>query len=139
MKTKKILILIILFVAIAGFTLNSASAVKLDKLNKDTVAEYKGKSLVIIGFYGQGSSNKKMAADVNKVKKIVVKIQGKKNIIVKRPGKTWSKYGYYPQYPAKQFIIKGSLKGKKYSVTAYNNKGKKIKKLSGKISSVYNG
>ncbi|WP_225369244.1 hypothetical protein [Methanobrevibacter arboriphilus] len=56
---------------------------------------------------------KKRAADVNKVKKLSVKIQGKKNIIIKRPGKTWSKYGYYPQYPAKQLTLKGSIKGKK--------------------------
>ncbi|WP_158082545.1 hypothetical protein [Methanobrevibacter arboriphilus] len=119
--------------------MSSATAFKLDKLDKNTVAEYNGKSLITIGFYGQGSSDKKRAADVNKVKKLSVKIQGKKNIIIKRPGKTWSKYGYYPQYPAKQLTLKGSIKGKKYTVTAYGNNGKKIKKLSGKIKSVYKG
>jgi hypothetical protein len=136
-KKESMIIILILSIILVGLTVAPTTAFKLDKLNKNTVTLDSGKSYITIGIYGQGKTYKKMSANVNKIKTITVKIQGKKKIKIKRPGKTWKKCGYYPNYVCKQIKLKGNVKGKKYVIMAYNNKNKKIKKITGYITSVY--
>lgn len=140
MKIKKIIILMVLFIAIIGFTMSSATAFSIQKLDKNTVEQSKNKARLTIVIPSKAGSDSTRAKDLNQIKKIVIKINGKTIKTIKRPSLTWKKgNGYYPDAIIKSFKINTSVKGKKYSITTYNKNGKKLKTKSGKITSVYNG
>ena len=138
MNIKKIVVLLLLLVAIIGI-ITPASATLSSSLSP--ITEHKGKteiSFITSSDIGSDKKNwdsakyvSKRKAELNKVNKIVVTINGYKPITYKKPVKGWkiAKEGYYRDI----ITIKGTektLTGKDYYVKLYDKNNKLIKDKS---------
>jgi len=84
----------------------------------------------------ENSKNSEKNYDLNTVNKVVLKLDGK-TVKTFYKGKNWKinkVTGNDPNNILLEYDVKKNLKGKNYSITAYNNNGKKIKSQSGKIN-----
>lgn len=119
----------IIMAPINGFT--------IQKLDKNTMTYGNGKSTIIVSIASEGViSDSKMKKDLNKIEKILVKVDGKRvNIITKVKG--WDRYKYYPSSIIdKTTTVKGNIEGKNVSIYTYNKKNKLIKSTTNQIKTV---
>ena len=141
MNIKKILVLLLFAIAIIGI-ISPVSA----QLN-GYVSKYDGTSnnklfICVSSDIGVDQANwksssyvKQRKGELNKIKKITVKIDGYKTVGIKSPSKGWSTYKYADAFE-KSFTVKGvskSLNGKKYYIKFYDKQGKLLKKVNSKL------
>jgi len=72
-------------------------------------------------------------AELNKVRKVVVQIQGFQSRIFIKPNKGWASGKYYSQFFIKRFTVKGDLNHKDYTIKIYNKNNKLIKTTQGQL------
>jgi len=144
MNFKKILILSLFLIAIAGIIAPANAALKADVSCSEK--PFNGKTKVVfwvsseIGNFGENedvpaSYRTKMKAEFKKVDKVVLKINGFKAKTYKKPAKGWiSKYKYSGEsFFYTTFKTTAKMNKKSYSYKIYDNKGKLIKSGKGKI------
>lgn len=141
MKIKKyllILCIVLVFICVS----NTVNALKIEKLDDTSVIIHKNKSIITIHITPYDTPSKtKMKKELNKINKIVVKINGKTVNTIKK-GKGWKKYasfnsGSYPEIIDRTTIVKKNLKGKTLGVYVYNSKNKIIKWKISNIKPIY--
>jgi len=136
MKLRKYLFLLCVFLVVIGVS-STVSALKIEELGEElgytSVVIHEGKSILTThitpDYYRQSAS--KQRKELNKINKIVVKINGRTVNTIKK-GKGWKKYEpfnceFYPEIIDRTTILKKDLKGKTLGVYLYNNKNKLIK------------
>jgi len=69
--------------------------------------------------------------EINKVKKIVIKVKGYKPITIKKPKKGWSKN-------LKYFSVKGNANNKPYTMKLYDKNNKLLKNIKGTLKWTHN-
>jgi len=137
MKLRKYLFILCVFLVVIGVS-STVSALKIEELGDTSVVIHEGKSIVtthVTPDFSQSAS--KQRKELNKINKIIVKINGKTVNTIKK-GKGWKKYEpfnseYYPEIIDRTTILKKNLKGKTLGVYLYNNKNKLIKWKISKI------
>jgi len=136
MKIKKFLLVLCIILVFIGIS-TTVNAIKIEKLDDTSVVIHKNKSIVTTHITAEDSqSDSKMKKDLNKINKIVVKIDGKTVNTIKK-GKGWKKYESFnrgsPEIIDRTTIMKKNLKGKKLGIYLYNSKNNLIKS---KISTI---
>ncbi|MCL2157109.1 MAG: hypothetical protein FWH54_03705 [Methanobrevibacter sp.] len=126
MKFKKIL-LVMLVVVLLFTVLNSVNAFVIQKTDSRNVYYSGGNSLITVNIVSNNvASNHKMANDLNRINKVVVKVDGKTvNKVYK--GKSWNRYNYYPSSILFRKEIKGNIKGKKVSILTFDKNNNLLK------------
>jgi len=140
MKIKKYLLILCLILIFIGVS-NTANAINIEKLDDTSVVIYKNKAIVTTHITPEDFPTKtKMKKALNKINKIVVKINGKTVNTIKK-GKGWEKYESFnigvPEIIDRTTIIKKNLNGKKLGIYVYTNKNKLIKSKISTIKSNY--
>ena len=141
MNIKKILVLLLFFVAIACILTPVTGKVNADvdivslknvngnsqlSLSVDSDIGMKSKK-----WYGAKSVSKRKA-ELNNIKKVVVEVKGKKKVTFKKPNKSWKIYKFDYSFN-KLFSVKGKVESKTYSIKLYNKKNKLIKNKKSKL------
>jgi hypothetical protein len=125
-----------LLVVVSIGMLGSVDAFVIQKTDSRNVYYSGGDSIITVNIVSNNvASVNKMVDDLNKINKVVVKVDGKVVSTVYK-GKTWSRYKYYPSSILFRKEIKGNIKGKKVSILTYDNKNKLIKSRTNKVKSV---
>jgi hypothetical protein len=114
-----------------------ASAFTIQKLDKDTVSYDKQSSYVTAAIVSNFASEAKMKRDLNRVEKVVIKVNGKK-VDTLRKGKSWTSTGqpYYPMALFDVAKINGNIKHKKVGIYAYDKHNHLIKARVQTVNSV---
>ena len=136
MNNKGIILIFLLLGLIVVFS-SPVNAFSISKLDKNTVQYINNESVISTSIVSTDLvSDHKMKKDLNRIDKIVVKVNGKTvNIIKKEKG--WDKNLYYPLgIIDRETKVKGNIKGKKVSILVYNNKNKLIKKQTNIVKSI---
>ena len=139
MKIKKYLLILCIVLVFIG-VLGTVNALKIEKLDDTSVVIHKNKSIITTHITPTDSPSKtKMKKELNKINKIVVKINGKTVNTIKK-GKGWKKYvsfsDNFPTTPTiidRTTIVKKNPKWKTLGIYVYNSKNKLIKS---KISTI---
>ena len=121
---------------IFGF-MTSADAFTIQKLDKKTVRYFLNESEITVSIVSDDlTSEFKMQDDLNRIEKIVVKLNGKTvNTINKGTG--WHEHKFYPLGIINRDLrIQGNIKGKKVSILTYDQKNHLIKKQTNIVKSV---
>ncbi len=134
---KKYIYILIILIATITISSTSVSAFTIQKIDKNTVTYIDGKSVITTSIVSTDLvSDFKMKKDLNRVDKIVVKVNGKKVNVIKK-GKGWHENNYYPLgIINRETKVKGNIKGKKVSILVYNSKNKLIKKQTNVVKSI---
>ncbi|MCL2157107.1 MAG: hypothetical protein FWH54_03695 [Methanobrevibacter sp.] len=119
--------------------LSPVNAFSIQNLDKSTVTYSNGNSYITTYIVASDvGSDYKMKQDLNRISKIVLKVNGKKVDTIKK-GKTWNKTEYFPVAIIDRNIkIKGNIKGKKLGIYAYNKNNKLLKFKIQTINSIKN-
>ena len=131
MKIKKYLLVLCIVLVFIGVS-DTANALKIEKLDDTSVVIHKNKSIITTHITPADSPSKtKMKKELNKINKIVVKINGKTVNTIKK-GKGWKKYAtfndeFYPEIIDRTTIVKKDLKWKTLGIYLYTSKNKLIK------------
>ena len=135
-KGKKLLYIAVFCVLIFGL-MTSVDAFTIQKMDKKTVRYVVNQSMITVSIVSDDlTSEFKMQDDLNRINKIVVKVNGKTVNTIKK-GKGWDEHKFYPLGIINRDIcIHGNIKGKKVSILTYDNKNKLIKKQSNVVKSV---
>jgi len=137
MRMSKYFLSLFILISIFGL-LNSANAFSIQKLDKNNVVyntndkcSYMSVSIVSTNM----GSDYKMKQDLNRVDKVVVKVNGKSIYSIEKDDSEWKKY--YPVAIIKKNIVyAGNIKGKNVGVYVYDKKNKVIKSRITKLISV---
>jgi len=113
------------------------SAFSIQKLDKDSVTYCNGNSYISTSIVSTNiGSDYKMKKDLNKIEKVIIKINGK-TVRSFYKGKSWNKSEYYPMAIIdRETMVKGNIKGKKVGIFAYGKNNKLLKSQVGKIKSI---
>jgi len=135
--TKKKMFYLIVFCVLIFALISSVDAFSIQKLDKNTVFYIDGKSEISVSIVTTDFVTEyKMKKDLNRINKIVVKVNRKTVNVIKK-GKGWQKNEYYPLgIIDRETKVKGSIKGKKVSILAYNKKNELIKKQTNVVKSI---
>jgi len=131
MKIKKYLLKLCIILVLIGIS-STVNAVKIEKLDDTSVVIHNNKSIVTTHITTDDSLSKtKMKKELNKINKIVVKINGKTVNTIKK-GKGWKKYpsfsvGSFPKIIDRTTVVKKNIKEKKLGIYLYNSKNFLIK------------
>ncbi len=136
MNKKYIYILIILLATIT-ISSTSVSAFTIQKADKNTVYYSNGKSVITTTIMSNNYlSDYKMSNDLDKINKIIVKVDGKTVNTINK-GKHWNRYKYYPlAIIDKKTVINDNVKGKKIAIYTFNDKNKLIKSKINIVNSI---
>lgn len=134
----KSLMLVLLCIFTIFTMLSSVNAFSIEKSDKDTIEYINGKSIISTVIISDDRiSDSKMKNDLNRIDKIVVKVDNKEINVIKK-GKGWNKYKSYPtSIIDRKTIVKGKIKGKNVTIITYTKSNKIIKKSTNKVSSFY--
>ena len=133
MKIKKYLLIFCIVLVFIGVS-DTVNALKIENLDDTSVVINKNKSIITTHITPTDSPSKtKMKKELNKINKIVVKVNGKTVNTIKK-GKGWKKYASFSDdFPTthtiidRTTIVKKDLKWKTLGIYLYNNKNKLIK------------
>jgi len=139
MNIKKVGALSLFLIAIIGIIAPINAALEVNHLLSTKTSDGKAKlTLSVSSDIGSESKNPyltkhifKKDAELNKVQKIHVKINGIKSITFKKPVKNWEIDAFYGI--EKSFWVYGSPIGKNFTVKFYDEKNKLIKNNKGKV------
>jgi hypothetical protein len=140
MRMSKYFLLLFILISFFGL-LNSVDAFSIQKLDKNNVVYNTNDkwSYISVSIVSTNTgSDYKMKQDLNRVDKIVVKVNGKtiRSIEKEEEGSDWKKY--YPVAIIKRNVVyTGNIKGKKVGIYAYDKNNKLIKSKIAKVTSVH--
>jgi len=122
MKLKQYFFIFLLSISIL-LILSPANAFTIQKDNTNTVSYTCGVSIIDTKIISNYKSFSLMKKDLNAIDKIVIKVDGKKiDTIKKKTG--WKRYKNYPKSINIETLVRGSLKNKNITISAYSKKNK---------------
>ena len=130
MDFKKILIILLIVGALLTI-ITPSTAFSIHKSDNNTVFYCNGESVINVAIYSKFGSDFEMKNDLDKINKIVVKINKKtvKNI---QRNKGWNKY-YPTGIIERRILVKGNIKNKNIIIQTYDKNNKLIKERVDKI------
>lgn len=134
----KSLILILCTFFIFAMFVSSVYAFSIEKSDKNTVEYINGKSIIsTVIISDDWVSDSKMKSDLNRIDKVIVKIDNKEVNVIKK-GKGWIRYKSYPTAIINRgTIVNGKIKGKNVTILTYTKSNKLIKKSTNIVTSFY--
>jgi disulfide oxidoreductase YuzD len=111
------------------------NAFSIHKTDKNTIYYSNGKSVITTVIYSKIGSDSEMGKDLNRIDKIVVKVNNKTVKTIKKD-KGWNKSKYYPMgIIQRKILVNGNIKGKNVTIETYKN-NKLIKSRTGTINNI---